>query len=176
MPGCDQGTSAPLRTRSAWRAACSVSGAALGVCVVGREGGAAGPLLSLQVSSLEACDRGHWCPWGSALPPSCPCLSLGFLGRGVTACWPWCPCGSVSPWVGMCSCMCLCVCALYDLITVSVRVDGSLVPCHSVRASIALSVSTRVRGSVPKCACQTKGASASVWHLCVTHQCVCEHM
>lgn len=130
------------------RTGVCLSQSSLNVCGGAGGGNAAGPLLSLQVSSPEACDCGHWCHCGSALPPSYLCLSLGFQGHGVTAYWSRCPCGSVSPWVGMCSCMCPCTCALYDLTTVSVCVDGSLVPCHSVCASIALSVSTHVRGSV----------------------------
>lgn len=115
----------------------------------------------------RACDCGHWCHRGSALPPSLRCLSLGFQGHGVTAYWSRRPYGSVSPWVGMCSRMCPCICAPYDLSTVSVCVDGSLVPCHSVGAGIALSVSTRVRGSV----CQVCLSDQGRLRVCVVPLC-----
>lgn len=44
----------------------------------------ADPLLSLQVSHLEACDCRHWCHCGSVLPPAYLCLFSGLSGSRLT--------------------------------------------------------------------------------------------
>lgn len=49
---------------------------ALWMCLAAGWGRVADALLSLQVSTLQACDCRRWCHCGSALPTSYLCLSF----------------------------------------------------------------------------------------------------